>query len=343
MSTLTENYSLASKFKFLIYLTIKNDTRSINLVRSFATDINVLYVTADSTNIDQVYHPNIEIYDFKTILGGLSRINLHLNIIKLIQKIESICKSENIIHKKLLFISNNLRYTQLLTHFSKATLHFDFSLDAGYTLSEKLMEKSLYLRTNSITTTTVKQKKQFEHIFKSSFRVPDGIEHNLTPILKDFTKNDSTIIGCYTSKPEFLNYDLISKIAQRYPSYIFYFLSDEDFSIVETPDNVFLGSSLNGNIHYDLILLPVDKNHYEYLNQVFYENLCYLTPIIALKTVDLDIHKQLIKTYISEHDLIESLGDLSQFRGNCSLQKDILLQNCSWNSRAKQIESVILS
>lgn len=343
MSTHPNNYSLANKYKLLIYLTIKNDARSVNLVRRFADSINVLYVTADPDNICEIYHPNIEIYDFKTILGGLSRINVNLNIIKLTQKIESICKSENISHKKLVFIANNSRYTSLFGHFSRATLHFDFSLDVESNIKEKLMEKRLYLLTNSITTTTIKQKKLFENYFKSTFRVPDGIEHNLKPSNKRYEKNDILTIGCFTSRPELLNYQLIDKMASMYPSYSFCFASDKSFPEIEILKNVSFQMSTAVKPNYDLILLPIEKKYYEYLTRAFYENLCYLAPIIALKTLDLDTHRQLVQTYLSENELIESLQTLPRFNGNCALQKGILLQNCSWQSRMKQIESVILT
>lgn len=321
MSTQQNNYSLANKYKLLIYLTITNDTRSINLVRNLAEKINVLYVTADDTDVERLYHPGIEIYDFKTILGGLSRVNINLNIIKLTQKIESICKSENMFHNKLVFISNNTRYTQLLGHFSRSMLHFDFSLEADSSISDKLMDKRLYLRTNSITTTTVKQKKLFENYFKSTYRVPDGIEHNLKPFKKSFGKNEKPKIGCFISKPDLLNYDLIAKMAHTYPSYDFYFNSQQAFPEFEVPENIILETTNSNNVNYDIVLLPVEKKHYEYLNTIFYENLCYMAPIVALKTLDLDVHKQLVHTYLSERELIQSFRNLAQFMGDYSLQK----------------------
>ncbi|MGD9581981.1 MAG: hypothetical protein AB7V50_11455 [Vampirovibrionia bacterium] len=343
MNQSKDTYSLAVKYKLLVYLTLKNDKRSINMVKHFAKSINVLYVTADSIDVDKLYHPNIEIYDFKTILSGLSRININLSIIKLIQKIESICKSEYFSHEQLVFISNNIKFVQLLTHFSKAAIHFDFKLDANPSIIDKMMDKRLYLITNSITTSTIKQRLLFDNYFKGTFRICDGIENNLKIYPEDNKVNEKPLIGCFVSKPEFLNYDLIYKIARIYPSYEFKYISNVEFEPCENIDNLSFITSNDSYLNYDLVFLPFKKDYYEYTNVVFYENLCYSAPVCAFKSPDMDVHKKLVTTYLTENDLIKSFEHLPEKVSDFFIERSVLLKNSSWGSRARQLENVILS
>lgn len=339
-------YSLSNKFKWVVYLTDRNTQRTINFARYFAKDLNVLYVTCESDNLRSLYHPNVEIFDFKSVLNRMNRLIFDFNCYRLYQKIEAIRKSDDLRLREILIFICDLKYSGILEHFPGAVVHLDLQNPDNEDITEKLIKKQMALRVKSMTASNNYLKNAIKPYFKSVFRIPDGVEYQKTTSPEPGGKHEINrpLTGCYCSDPTILDYELIAELARQLHDNTFVFVSQAPFNkIIQKPNNLIFLKPDRFKDAFDAIILPYKNMPGEHINQLLYENIDNIVPIMALTHDELLPHKNILKLYNSKTTLMLALEGVNNIKDQKVLEKSILLQACSWHARCSQIESIILS
>lgn len=347
MQSNIEPFSIFHKFKLVVFLTDENDLRIVNLAKYFANSIKVLYITSKNINKASLDYPNIDIHNFNSFFNSGPGLIYEYYCYKLIKKICSICKKDNIFDSEVLFVLNCFEYAPVLDAFPQSMVHLDYSKAFEEHKIDKNFKKVFLPRINSVTTSNMEIKKQLETYFNAVFRIPDGVEDKLFSNKKESLSPWSykyPLIGCFCSDPYLLDYDFIELLAENFSSYNFLFLSQEKFRENNLKaDNLNFLTTHNLSVKYDLILLPLKNDCPEMTNKVFYQNLMFSAPILALDNQELKLHKNIINLCRTKEDILIALEELTYFKNFYRLEKNLLKENCSWNVRLKQIEGIILA
>ncbi|MEW5819178.1 MAG: hypothetical protein AB1782_03220 [Cyanobacteriota bacterium] len=344
---MTENqYSLTNRYKLLVYITAKNNDRCIEFAKQFANNLYVYYLTLDTNRIEELYNPNIKIYDLSSPSNVFDRLVIKYNFYKVSKQIESYIKANNIYKREILLILTETKFSTISESFPLATMHFDFDNSISTNIYEDMLNNNLFILANSITTNNLRVKNDLENNFDAIYRLPDGINNNIKTNSKcsSLPAFSSPLIGCFSSNPEILDIDFINELSKSHPEYTFLFLSDKNFpEEFKTETNLNFITTRASFAKYNLVLLPFNELYCAEVNTLLYENLIYHAPIVSLKTQELETHKRILYLYKSKSFLNSELSDLNKFINPDLLQKSLLLDNCSWNARFKQLESIILA
>lgn len=346
MEQAKNTYNLSRRFKILFFLSGKNDERSITFAKHFANSINIIYITPDNNNLESLEHPNIEIYCYKGFLGKLGRITKDLLINRVKSKIKNTLIDKNLEDYQAYMYINSMIYAPLFKN-SALNGHFDFIEEIKDSYIEDIYNYELTDKLKSVSTLTSNNLIELMPYLKPVFKIFDGIENKIKTDPRDTTQaddNKKTVIGCYLDNIEKIDTKFINELAWLFSNYSFLFFSKQ-------PKNLDLKVSNNVSLLYDIeicpkidyILLPFENPDSYDINKLFYQNLFFNAPMLAIYNEELRKQAGFIHLFEDKNALIQGLRNIETFKSSNLMEKEILESNIGWHARASQLEAIILA
>ncbi|NCC71293.1 hypothetical protein EOM09_06950 [bacterium] len=194
----------------------------------------------------------------------------------------------------------------------------------------------------SVSTLTTKNSKMLEPYLSPVFKIFDGIE--VCEQVKEKKQTEKLTFGCYLEDFKVINPFFLNEIASLNPNYNFLFISKNS-----TPINFDFKKNIQQVIQqpdinlFDYILFPFEKEEPYEVNKTFYLNLRFNAPMLAIQSLELKHNEAFVNQYKKKANLMLALKNIESIKHPDSFEKEILKQNIDWQTRIKQLESIILA